>query len=135
MEDSMVCVSIYCDLNVILLTSLIALMHPPLLMTNYFATKLIYAKMDSSQSRHLQLSVMRNGNRERKTWDRYTRRIIKYTWKWEMEIGIIIERKQQQSQLMQSDNKKWDEIHAQVGILFSQNFLGSVESEFQHLWI
>ena len=52
-----------------------------------------------------------------------------------MEIGIIIERKQQQSQLMQSDNKKWDEIHAQVGILFSQNFLGSVESELQHLWI
>lgn len=53
MEDSVESVSIYCDLSVILLTSLIVLKHPPRLMSSCCTTKLIYAKMDSFQSRHL----------------------------------------------------------------------------------
>lgn len=57
MEDSAESVSICCDLNVILLTSLIVLVHPPRSMSNCCTTKLIYAKMDSSQSRRLKLSV------------------------------------------------------------------------------
>lgn len=59
MEDSAESVSICCDLNVILLTSLIVLAHPPRSMSNCCTTKLIYAKMGSSQSRRSKLSAMR----------------------------------------------------------------------------
>lgn len=63
MEDLVESASICCDLNVILLTSLIVLEHPPRLLSNCCAIKLIYAKMDSSQSHRLILSEMRKNEK------------------------------------------------------------------------